>query len=71
MTMSDEDYGPSRVWWSAGWDSPWYKPLITVGIRGGDEWCNRTLGIRLPGGALFFNLNFPMRTQMCEKCRAL
>lgn len=57
------------MWWSPGWDRAWMFPIILVGIRGGDEWCNRTIGLRLPGGALFLNLNFPMRTRRCDECR--
>ncbi|MFD7413500.1 hypothetical protein [Kitasatospora purpeofusca] len=57
-------YGPSR-----SWNSPWWRPIILTGVRGGDEWCNRTIGLRVPGGALFLNLNWPMRTQPCKECR--
>jgi hypothetical protein len=69
MTDDIAHYGPSRMWYSRPWDSPWWRPIILVGIRGGDEWCNRTIGLRIPGGAVFLNLNWPMRTQPCEKCR--
>lgn len=61
----------SRFFWSKGWNSPWWKPLITVGIRGGDENCNRTLGLRLPGGALFACLNVPLRQEPCVECQLL
>lgn len=61
-----------RVFWSGGgWDSPWWKPLILVGIRGGDENCNRTVGLRLPGGALFLCLNVPLRQEPCAECQEL
>lgn len=72
--MKDEDddsVQPSRFWYSRGWDSSWYRPLILIGIRGGDEWCNRTIGLRVPGGALFLALNIPLRRKMCEKCLKL
>lgn len=59
---------PSRLFFSRSWDSPWWRPLILVGIRGGDEWCNRTIGLRLPGGALFLCLNVPLRREPCPKC---
>jgi hypothetical protein len=62
---------PSRLWWSAGWDSPWWKPLILVGVRGGDEWCNRTVGLRLLGGAVFLALNIPLRRETCDDCLAI
>lgn len=71
--VHDPDHGnclkPKRVWYSGGgWTSPWWQLLILVGIRGGDEFCNRTIGLKVPGGAVFLNLNFPMRTETCDKC---
>lgn len=61
-----------RVFWSKGWDSPWWHgPLILIGVRGGDENCNRTIGLRLPGGALFLCLNMPLRQKPCADCRSL
>lgn len=59
---------PSRFFFSRGWDSPWWRLLILVGIRGGDEWCNRTVGLRVPGGAVFVCLNVPLRTESCDEC---
>ncbi|WP_329390147.1 hypothetical protein [Streptomyces sp. NBC_01716] len=58
----------SRVFMSTGWDSPWWKLLILDGIRGGDENCNRTIGVRIPGGALFICLNLPLRQRPCVEC---
>lgn len=58
----------TRFFWSRGWDSPWWLPLILVGIKGGDENCNRTIGLRLPGGALFICLNVPLRQKPCRNC---
>jgi hypothetical protein len=60
-----------RVFWSKSWDSSWWKPLILVGFFGGDENCNRTIGLRLPGGALFLCLNVPLRQQPCDECAEL
>lgn len=57
-----------RVFRSTSWDSPWWKPLILDGIRGGDENCNRTIGVRVPGGALFLCLNVPLRQRPCTDC---
>jgi hypothetical protein len=59
---------PSRLFFSRSWDGPWWRPLILVGIRGGDEWCNRTVGLRLPGGALFLCLDVPLRRVPCDEC---
>lgn len=59
----------TRFFWSAGWDSPWWRPLILIGVRGGDENCNCTIGLRLPGGALFVCLNVPLRQEPCGECR--
>lgn len=74
-TAHDPNHGncqqPARLWWSAGWDGAWWAPLILAGIHGGDEWCNRTVGLRLPGGALFLALNIPLRRESCGECLAL
>ena len=74
MSQLEDDHPvrSTRVFWSGnGWDSPWWKPLILAGIRGGDENCNRTVGLRLPGGALFLCLNVPLRQEPCEECKEL
>jgi hypothetical protein len=43
--------------------------LILAGIRGGDENCNRTVGLRLPlVGAAFLCLNIPLRQRPCRAC---
>lgn len=60
---------PARYWSTRNWDTPWWKPLILDGIRGGDEWCNRIIGLKLFGTTHFLNLTFPMRTEQCEECR--
>lgn len=57
-----------RSWWTASIDSPWWKPIILDGIHGGDEWCNRTIGLRLPGGAVFIVINPRLRSESCEEC---
>jgi len=69
----DEPVVSRRVFWSGGgWECPWWKPLILVGVRGGDENCNRTIGLRLPGErALFLCLNVPLRQQPCDECKEL
>ena len=64
----DEPVRSSRLWFSGGWDSPWYKPLILAGIHGGDENCNRTIGFRVPGGAVFLCLNTPLRQKPHPEC---
>lgn len=67
--IQEEPVVSSRIFWSGGgWDCPWWKPLILAGIRGGDENCNRTIGLRLPGGALFLCLNIPLRQRKCDEC---
>jgi hypothetical protein len=66
-----EEIVSRRIFWSGGWDSPWWKPIILDGIRGGDENCNRTIGLRLPGGALFLCLDVPLRQQPCSECKEL
>lgn len=60
---------PSRLFFSRGWDGSWWRPLILVGIRGGDEWCNRTVGVRVPGGAVFVALNVPLRREPSDSCK--
>lgn len=58
-----------RVFYSGGgWLCPWYKPLILIGVHGGDENCNRTIGLRVPGGAVFLCLNIPLRQKPHRDC---
>jgi hypothetical protein len=45
-------------------DIPWWKPFIL----GSDEFCNRTVGLKVPGGAILLNLNPRMRTETCDNC---
>lgn len=55
------------------WDTerPWWKVLFLDGIKGGDENCNRTLGIGSPWGILWIVLNPLIRQKPCADCRAL
>lgn len=74
------DYGIAHIdhvassrlfWWSvSSLTQPW-KLLYLDGIHGGDENCNRTIGLRLPGGVLFLCLNIPLRQKPCANCRSL
>lgn len=66
MSRKVPTYGPQRMWWDWGWQGWWLATL------GGDEFCNRTLVLRLlpPWGALVINLERPMRNRPCEECRA-
>ena len=61
---------PARFFYWRHVDWPWWQWLCLVGIRGGDEWCNRTVGFRIPfAGALFVCLNIPLRTEPCQTCQ--
>lgn len=58
-----ENYPPSRFfWWNASDLVSRWLPLYWGGT---DEFCNRTLGLRLPGGVLFWTLGWKLRTRMC------
>ena len=57
-------YGPKRAWLAKGY---YLWPLVWFG---NDEWCNKTLVIRLPLRALVLNLHIPMRTTQCDDCKA-
>lgn len=75
VTVTEEDLNAPVVssrffrWDEVDW--PWWKPLCLVGWRGGDENCNRTLGVRWGHGAWFICLNVPLRQQPCDECREL
>lgn len=56
-------------WWGAAGLTRRWLPLYLAGWRGGDENCNRTVGVRLPGGVLFACLNVPLRQEPCAECR--
>jgi hypothetical protein len=56
-------------WWPASSLTHRWRPLCVAGWRGGDENCNRTIGIRLPGGLLFVCLNMPLRQAPCDDCK--
>ncbi|WP_431959362.1 hypothetical protein [Actinacidiphila sp. bgisy160] len=71
MTPQDDEPAPvsSRFfWWTADGLTRRWRPLYLDGWRGGDENCNRTVGIRLPGGVLFACLNVPLRQEPCDDC---
>lgn len=54
--------------WPANQVNRW-PLLILDGIRGGDENCNRTIGVRLPfAGVVFACLNIPLRQKPCRDC---
>ena len=53
----------------------WWYPARTLGpawrwrrlfIRGGDEFGNTTLGLRVPGGMVILALNVPLRTVLWD-----
>lgn len=78
MSVNDEDDEPFwHVWdnvvsprvfrWSEV-DWPWWKPVCLAGIRGGDENCNRTVGVRWGRGAWFICVNVPLRQKPCKRC---
>lgn len=52
-----------RAWWwpASQLSYPW-RPFL----RGGDEFGNRTIGIRLPGGMLIVALNIPLRRDLLD-----
>ena len=56
--MDDEPHRSTRFFW-------WSARSLTCRWRllywGTEENCNRTLGVRLPGGVLFVCLNIPLR----------
>ncbi|MEW2498393.1 hypothetical protein AB0942_33405 [Streptomyces nodosus] len=52
-------------WWRAGTLTRSWQPVYT----GDEENCNRTIGLRLPGGVLFMCLNVPLRQRPCDWCR--
>ena len=59
---------PTRFfWWKAKQfdrkTRAYWQPFHT----GCDEFCNRTLGIRLPFGVLFICLNVPLRKVTCDE----
>lgn len=56
-------------WWQASGLSYRWQPLYLRGFWHGDENCNRTVGVRLPGGMLFVCLNVPLRQQPHDDCR--
>lgn len=59
---------PKRYWWykKDEWDWMPYQFFYL----GGDEWCNRTIVLRL-WRPLVIALNIPLRRESCEECRHL
>lgn len=64
--MDEDDPVVSKrfFWWDA--DSLTFPRKIFY--RGGDENCNTTVGLRLPGGVLFLCLNIPLRQADSPPC---
>lgn len=58
------DPTPRVFWWPADTLTRRWKPIY----RGREERCNRTLGIRVPGGVLFIVTNRRIRTEPCADC---
>lgn len=52
-------------WWSARTLTRPWKPFYVA--RHGEENCNNTFGLRLPGGVLFVCLNIPLRQEPCKQ----
>ncbi len=64
--MTAVEREPRWFWWPADRLTSRWWPLI---MRGGDEWCRRTLGVRLPGGMLFLALwRFNDAKGPCARC---
>lgn len=61
----------SRFFWCpAGSLAHRWRPLSFAGlVICGDENCNRTIGVRFPGGMLHACLNVPLRQEPHEDCR--
>lgn len=59
----DLDIARRAWWWPARELTPWQRWPV---IRGGDEYGNRTVGIRLPGGMLIVALNVPLRRELLD-----
>lgn len=47
----------------------WWRVIDLTGIRGGDENCNRTIGIKWGRGEWLMCLNVPLRQKPCRVCR--
>lgn len=63
----DDNVVSSRVFRARNTDR-W--PVVDLsGARGGDENCNRTIGLRLPLiGTVYLCLNIPLRQRPCGEC---
>jgi hypothetical protein len=56
--VDDEPHHSTRFFWWSAHDLTCRWQLLCWGT---EENCNRTLGVRLPGGVLFVCLNIPLR----------
>lgn len=62
----DEPVHSTRFfWWEASGLTRRFTRLI---YRGTEENCNRTLGIRVPGGVLFVLIERHVRQHPCKRC---
>ena len=61
MNAPPDDPQPKRFWW---WPAHQLTHRWCPGFLGGDEFGNRTVAIRLPGGLLITALNVPLRTTL-------
>lgn len=52
-----------RAWW---WPARKLTNPRQLFLRGGDEFGNHTIGIRLPGGMLIVALNVPLRRELWD-----
>lgn len=64
MKHSD-DCRSTRFFWWRGDSLSFPRKLSYTGM---DENCNRTVGVRLPGGVLFVCLNVPLRQTPYDEC---
>lgn len=55
----------TRFFWWRATSLSFPKKLFYAGT---EENCNRTVGVRLPGGVFFICLNIPLRQEPCDKC---
>lgn len=67
----DEMTISTRFFWRNIRDLTGRWRLIYMSRINSDENCNRTVGMRLPGGVLFICLNVPLRQRPCAGCQAM
>lgn len=61
--MSSQEHAARRFWW---WPAQRLTSRWRLLLFGVDEFNNRTVGIRLPGGMLIVALNVPLRTEKAD-----